>query len=76
MSGVFPVIKSKEAIDALLKTGFFIDRQSGGHVIIKHSANPKIRITVPRHNKDLKRKTLKNIIEQSGFTVEKFKDLL
>lgn len=63
MSSVFPVIKPKEAISVLLRTGFYIDRQSGGHVIIKHSVNSKIRITIPRHDKDLKRKTLKSIIE-------------
>jgi len=34
------------------------------------------RVTVAYHNRDLKRKTLTSIIEQSGLSVEEFIDLL
>jgi predicted RNA binding protein YcfA (HicA-like mRNA interferase family) len=35
-----------------------------------------LRVTLPWHGKDLKRKTLTSIVDQAGFTVEEFLDLL
>jgi predicted RNA binding protein YcfA (HicA-like mRNA interferase family) len=73
-----PIVKPKELIRALQRAGFFIHHTSGSHHILKHPAKNKehLRVTVPYHNKDLKRKTLASIIEQAGYSVEEFIQLL
>jgi len=44
--------------------------------VLKHPGKPHLRVTVPIHNKDLKRRTLASIIEQAGLTADEFADLL
>jgi hypothetical protein len=36
---------------------------------LKHPDRPELRVTVPYHNPDLKRRTLKSIIEQAGYSL-------
>lgn len=48
----------------------------GSHYILKNSQRPGLRVTVAYHGRDLKRKTLLSIIEQSGLTVDEFLKLL
>lgn len=69
-----PAIKPKMVIKKLQKAGFSIDHQTGSHVILLYPADRR-RVTVAYHNKDLKRKTIKNIIKQSGLSVEEFNQL-
>jgi len=71
-----PIIRPKQLIAALERAGFVIHRVTGSHYILKHPAKPALRITVPFHNRDLKRGTLQSIVKQSGFTNEEFSDLL
>jgi predicted RNA binding protein YcfA (HicA-like mRNA interferase family) len=73
MAGKLPAVKPKQVIKALERHGFSIQRTSESHYILKKE---KIRVTVPYHTKDLKPGTLKSIIEQAGFTIEGFLDLL
>ncbi|OGF82655.1 hypothetical protein A2924_00625 [Candidatus Giovannonibacteria bacterium RIFCSPLOWO2_01_FULL_44_16] len=68
-----PVVKPKEVIRALEKAGFYFVRQKGSHKLYKKD---RFRVTVPYHNKDLVRKTIKHIIYQSGMTIKEFRDLL
>ena len=49
-----PVVKPRVVIGALKKQGFVIDHQTGSHVIMEKPGNPLI-VTVPMHNKDLKK---------------------
>ena len=49
---------------------------SGAHHILKHPEERTLRVTVPYHNKDLKRRTLESIVKQAGLTVEEFRKLL
>jgi predicted RNA binding protein YcfA (HicA-like mRNA interferase family) len=60
-------------IRALLRDGFVIDHTTGSHYVL---IREKLRVTVPYHNRDLKRGTLASIIAQAGLTVEEFLDLL
>ena len=76
MSGRLPAAKPKEVLRALARAGFFIHHTSGSHYVLKHPNKPQLRVTVPYHNKDLKRRTLSSIIEQAGLTTEQFVDLL
>ena len=78
MSRRIPVVKPKEVLRALQRAGFFIHHTTGSHYILKHSAKDKerLRVTVPYHNKDLKRGTLDAIIKEAGYSIEEFIELL
>jgi len=71
-----PPVQSKQAIRALERAGFIIHRVTGSHYVLKHPAKPTLRVTVPFHNRDLKRGTLQSIVKQAGFTNEEFLELL
>jgi predicted RNA binding protein YcfA (HicA-like mRNA interferase family) len=60
----------------LKRAGFFVHHVSGSHYVLKRLGAPALRVTLPWHNKDLKRGTLASIIEQSGHTTEEFLKLL
>jgi predicted RNA binding protein YcfA (HicA-like mRNA interferase family) len=64
-----PSLKPCEVISALCRAGFEVVRTKGSHVILKKSPHS---VTVPDHNKDIKRGTLGNIIKQAGMTVDEF----
>jgi len=76
MSRRLPAVKPKEVLRALGRAGFFVHHTSGSHHVLKHPDKPHLRVTVPFHNKDLKRRTLASIIEQAGLTTEEFSQLL
>jgi predicted RNA binding protein YcfA (HicA-like mRNA interferase family) len=76
MSRRFPAAKPKEVLRALSRAGFLVHHTSGSHYVLKHPAKPQLRVTVPYHGKELKRRTLASIIEQAGLTVEEFAALL
>jgi len=71
--GKLPALKSRDIIRVLQKAGFVENRQKGGHKIFKKG---NLRVTVPVHTKDLKKGTVHAIIEQAGFTLEEFLELL
>jgi len=68
-----PALKSKQVIKVLEKAGFSFIRQKGSHRIY---TKDNIGITIPCHNKELRKGTLRNIIRQSGITIKEFLDLL
>ena len=70
-----PTINGRECIRALERGGFEVVRQTGSHVIMRRN-NPKVRVIVPNHRKDLRPNTLRSIIRNSGLTVEEFVKLL
>lgn len=70
-----PVAKPKQVIKAIKKAGFYIDHVTGSHYIL-YSYDKKLRVSIPFHNKPLKRKTLKNILEQAHLSVKELKELL
>jgi predicted RNA binding protein YcfA (HicA-like mRNA interferase family) len=70
-----PACKPTEVIRALLRAGFFLDHGTGSHRYFRHSTRPGI-VTVPFHRKDLKRGTLKSILDQAGLSVHEFLKLL
>jgi len=61
-----PSLKPKELLQILKKAGFYIHHQKGSHLVLKSNKNPNLRVTLPLHNKDLKRKTLISILKQAG----------
>ena len=68
-----PVLKPREVIAALERAGFLFERQKGSHRIY---VKGNVGVTVSYHSKDLKPKTLKHIIKQSGLEFSEFLKLL
>jgi len=52
----------------------FITRAAA--ITSQHPNKPELRITLPMHNRELKRRTLESILDQSGLTAEEFLKLL
>ncbi|MDA2931083.1 type II toxin-antitoxin system HicA family toxin [Acidobacteria bacterium AH-259-O06] len=76
MTSRLPALKPKKVLRALQRAGFFIHHTTGAHYILKQPEQQTLRVTLPFHNKDLKRRTLESIIKQAGLTREDFQKLL
>lgn len=64
-----PSFKPKQIEKLLRKNGFVTLRQAGSHLHL-YNENLKLRVTVPMHNKDLKRKTLVSILRQAKIKIQ------
>ena len=71
-----PALKANKVIRALERAGFYVHHQTGSHARLLHRDRPEFRVTVPRHTKDLPRKTLSRILKQTDLTQEQFRKLL
>ncbi len=69
-----PVLSGKELCKVLGKIGYFVDHQTGSHIILRHENPPYRRLTVPEH-KEIAKGTLRAIIRQAGLSLEEFKNL-
>ena len=70
-----PVIKAKKLLKIVQKAGFFKFHQAGSHIQMKHRDGR--RITIPFHpSQEIRRGTLKGIIDDMNLSVEEFKKLL
>ena len=76
MSKRLPALTPKDVFRVLPRAGFFFHHATGSHYVLKHPGKPGVRVTLPWHNKDLKRGTLASIIDQAGYTVDEFVELL
>jgi predicted RNA binding protein YcfA (HicA-like mRNA interferase family) len=68
-------ISGKDAIKALNKAGYIVDRQRGSHIILRQPKTPHRRVTIPDH-KVIAKGTLRAIIRETGLTVDEFNKLL
>lgn len=70
-----PVIKAKILLKTLLKIGFYKHHQAGSHIQLKHVDGR--RTTIPYHpNQEIRRGTLKGIINDLNMPVEEFIEIL
>lgn len=76
MSKRLPALTPKDVFRVLQREGFYLHHTTGSNYYLKHPAKPGIRVTLPWHNKDLKRGTLVSIIDQAGYTAAEFVELL
>lgn len=68
-----PSLTPIQAIRKIKKAGFVFDRQAKGSHEIWYNPKTKKRVVIPNHpGKDLPRKTLRSIINQSGLTIDDF----
>ncbi len=70
-----PRLSGRQAVAALRKFGYEVDRQRGSHIVMRHERPPYRRLVVPDH-KELAKGTLRAIIRQAGLTVEEFASAL
>lgn len=70
-----PVLSGSDAVRALKNLGYELDHQTGSHMILRQSAAPHRRVTVPNH-KELAKGTLRAIIRETGLSVDEFGRLL
>lgn len=59
-----PNYKPKELVKLLKNNGFIEKRQTGSHLQMLNQ-DKKLLVTVPIHNKELKRKTLYSILKSA-----------
>jgi predicted RNA binding protein YcfA (HicA-like mRNA interferase family) len=64
------------SLRVLERCGLEVHQVSGSHCILKHPARTSLRVTLSWHSKDLKRGTLRSVIEQAGYTTDEFAALL
>jgi predicted RNA binding protein YcfA (HicA-like mRNA interferase family) len=69
-----PGISGRSCVKALEKTGFYLKRWEGSHMILRRDY-PFAQVVVPDH-KELDRGTLRAIIRQSGLSIGEFVELL
>ncbi len=74
--GLIPVIRAVKLISILTRAGFRFVRQVGSHVHMEHVLDRSRKITIPRHNKDLPKKTLISILKQAQITLQEFLEMI
>ena len=72
-----PVLTSREVIKVLKKAGFEFDRQAKGSHEIWYNPDTRRRTTIPNHpGVEIRKGTLKAILEQAGLSLDDFLQLL
>ncbi len=76
MSPKLPRITAAELLRALARDGWFVDRQRGSHVVLKHPSKNGWAV-VPNHPvKTLRAKTLQTILDEAGIDPNRLRELL
>jgi predicted RNA binding protein YcfA (HicA-like mRNA interferase family) len=77
MSPHLPGVTGRQAIRALERLGFAVNRIAGSHHLLAHRDDAARVVTVPVHaGRDLKPGTLRSIIRQAGVTIDEFREQL
>ena len=69
-----PSVSGAETVKALEKAGWTVNRSKGSHTILTQTGKVA-NICVPQH-RELKKPTLKNILQEAEMTADEFKNLL
>lgn len=75
MTSRLPAVTPRQAVRALERCGWELDRTKGSHQVFRHSEHGH-RVVVPMHARDLATGTLHQIIEASGLSRDEFLQLL
>jgi len=70
-----PATTAKDLVRVAERLGFVFRRQSGSHAVYVRSGD-QARVVIPMHKGELKRKTLRGIIQDLKISVEEFANLL
>ena len=60
------VFSARELCDLLQEHGFAKTRQSGSHIVMRKETSEGARVVIVPNHKEIRRGTLKSIVEQSG----------
>ena len=75
MTPRLPSAAAKELVRVAERLGFEFRRQRGSHAIYVR-ASDQARVVIPMHGGELKRKTLRAIIQDLKISVEQFRAML
>lgn len=67
-------ISGREAIKKFERLGYFVIRQRGSHVRLRHPDPRRLPLTIPAH-RELSLGLLRQLIKDAGSTIEEFLDL-
>ena len=71
-----PIISGSEAVRALQRLGFFVDRQRGSHAILKKiTASGEVGCVIPMH-REVAAGTLRSALKMAGVSIEQFTEAL
>jgi predicted RNA binding protein YcfA (HicA-like mRNA interferase family) len=70
-----PVVSGRQLVKALAKVGYLFDHQQGSHIILRHQSPPHRRLSIPDH-KEIAKGTLRQIIRESGLSLNELIQLL
>ena len=65
-----PSMRPRQVIALLERTGYSVDHQTGSHIVMYKPG--RLPVTVPSHNRDLKKGTLHQILRSAGLSVDEF----
>jgi predicted RNA binding protein YcfA (HicA-like mRNA interferase family) len=71
-----PLVSGAEAVKALRRLGFFLDRQRGSHVVMKKVTPDGERGCVIPMHKEIAQGTLRSALKMAGISPEEFNDAL
>lgn len=70
-----PVVSGSTAVRAFQRAGYWVDHQTGSHIVLRHPHPPFRRLSVPNH-RELAKGTLRALIREAGLTVDEFVEFL
>jgi len=77
MNPRMPRLTGKQVERAFVPAGWYLHHSRGSHFYYRHSGYPGKQITLPIHAGEvIPQKTLKNILEQAGLSLDEFIGLL
>jgi predicted RNA binding protein YcfA (HicA-like mRNA interferase family) len=71
-----PLVSGAEAVKALRRLGFFVDRQRGSHCVMKKITPDGERGCVIPMHKEVALGTLRSALKMAGVSPEEFSDAL
>jgi predicted RNA binding protein YcfA (HicA-like mRNA interferase family) len=71
-----PLVNSDDCVRVLQSLGFYISRRAENHLQMRLDSARPVTIPIPLHTKHLPNGTLRNILRQSGLTIEALTSLL
>ena len=69
---IIPLLKARQIVTALLRLGFFVVRQRGSHIRLRHHFDPTRHVTVPNHAREVSPRILGSILKQAKTTLQEF----
>jgi predicted RNA binding protein YcfA (HicA-like mRNA interferase family) len=70
-----PAVTAKQLARVAERLGFVLRRQRGSHAIYVRERD-QARVVIPMHVGDLKRKTLRGIVQDLKISIEEFLEML